>query len=543
MSLLALFDIGRSALLTSQTALDVTSHNISNANTPHFSRQEAVLEIASPVKTRAGFIGRGVTISNVRRHFDIFLEAQILGQRHNTGRASALESGLSSAEDILNEQVGLGLSGRLSEYFNAWEDVANNPQSEAQRTILLQQAANLVSTSKSVEEGLNSIIDSAGKEIGVIVERINAIAENISELNEKIAQIEGGSISKANDLRDTRNGLLSELSEFVDFKTLEDSSGRLTVMVGQRNLVSGSIVHAMEAKTTAYGNIAIEVDSIDITGRITSGELSGLLDLRDTLNDEVLHELRRFTASLVKETNIIHQGGYGLDPAYTGLDFFSPLEITTRDYSPGARVSSATVTDLSALTLNEYDIHFTSATDYEIYDRDTDTVLSTGTYTSGSPIAFNGMEITIEDDGGTPQSGDSFFISPFESSIRNFGIAISEPEEVAASATDTGLPGDNENALALIEQYEGALSDLGNTTLNDYYGTIVTTTGILSRAAQDSSTFEQTLLKEMQFKRDSISAVNLDEEAINLIRFQKAYEAGARIIRVTDELLETLLQL
>jgi len=543
-SLFGLFDIGKSALFTSQTALDVTSHNIANVNTSGFSRQEAILEIANPVHSRSGFMGRGVTVSSIERHFDRFLEAQILGQKQNLGRATILENGFSRLEELFNEQSGSGLSTALTEFFHAWQEVSTNPQSLAQRTVLIQNANNLVSASQVIEERAMSIITSAEEDIKVMIDKMNDLALNISLLNEKIAQIEGGSTREANDLRDSRNRLLSELSEIVNIQTYEDSSGRLTVIVGQRNLVSGSVVHSVTESTTSDGQISILLENTDITKRITNGNLYGLLSLKDTIKDGALKDVRKLIASLIKETNRIHRNGYGLD-GFNERDFFSPLQLTTRDYSNGANITSATIPDPGALTLHQYEIQFTDSDTYDVVDLDTgNPVITGGAYNSGDTISFGGIDIVIENDGaGTPQANDKFFVSPLESAINNFGVAVTRAEEIGAAKTSAGLPGDNENALEIIDLYDGSIADLGDASYHAFYSTIVTNTGALSRASKDSLTFEEKLFSEMQLRRETISGVNLDEEAINLIKFQKAYEAGASLIRVTEELLDTLLSL
>lgn len=543
MSLSNLLNIGKSALFTNQTSLNVTSHNIANVNTPHFSRQETILEISSPARINAGFIGRGVTVSNIKRNYDSFLAEQLLQQKQQHSKTAVLESGFSQLEEILNEYEDTGVSGRLKEYFNAWQEVANNPQSQEQRTVLLQNAANLAAISKETEERIEGIIDSHNKEIPLIIDNINSLAQDIARLNERITQFEGGnSLQEANDLRDTRDKLLSNLNSLVNVETLEDDSGMVTVIVGQRNLVQGAHTHLIEGHKTVDNTFTIKLDNIDITERITKGRLSGLLELRNTINSGPLKDLRKTIASLTIETNELHQNGYGLDSS-NGLDFFSPLNISTRDFSLSADIASAAISDFSTLTLHEYDINFSAGGNYEIYDKDLHAVISSGTYDGITPIVFDGIEIDLT---AIPEDGSQFFISPLEDAIKNFGVTITDSSQVAAAGADpvtvTG-PGDNENTLEIISLYEGNISDLGNNTFNEFYDQTVVTTGILSSGAKDSLTFEENLLHETEERMASISGVSLDEEAANLIKYQKSYEAGARLISITDELFDVVLNL
>ncbi|MBI5408124.1 MAG: hypothetical protein HZA14_02010 [Nitrospirae bacterium] len=131
MSIFGLFDIGKSAIFASQTALNVVSNNIANVNTPGYSRQEVVLQIASPIEVRGDFLGRGVQTADIRRHYDKFLHLQIIGQNQSYGRSFALDQGLSQVEQVFNEARSLGLSNSLDAFFNAWQKVSTNPEGMA----------------------------------------------------------------------------------------------------------------------------------------------------------------------------------------------------------------------------------------------------------------------------------------------------------------------------------------------------------------------------------------------------------------------------
>ncbi len=541
MALFGLFDIGKSAILANQTALDVTANNIANINTPGFSRKEAVLTIASPVKTRTGFVGRGVTITKIRRLYDSFLQGQILNQKQNLGRSSILADIYSQVEEVFNEQNFPGLSAAMNDYFNAWQEVADNPDTFAQRTSLMQKAEALINITKDMERSLKDSLEDINQGIEDTLQQINRLAEELAALNQQIVQIEAGSSQQANDLRDTRDVLMGELAELIGFTSFEDSFGRVTIIVGGINLVYGENYRTLSTQNNVDGSLSIVVNSQTINDRITSGQLSGMLAAYDEINDTVLKDLRKLVASLIKETNLQHRQGYGLD-GNNNRDFFNALNVYKLDYSDGANITSATITDNSALTLHEYEIRFTSSTNYQVYDLDTNSVVTSGTYSSGSAINFDGLSITITDDGSGPATGDKFFISTIHDAIKNFSLSITSTDEVAAASSSSTLPGDNRNALAILNKYQNTISDLDG-TYNDFYNSIVNTSGTLSRAAQDRKNFEEHLLEELNLRRESLSGVNLDEEAMNLVKYQKAYEAAARLIQITDELLEVLINL
>ncbi len=539
MSLFGLFDIAKSAIFASQTALTVTSHNIANINTPGFSRREAIFAVSGPVALSGNLLGSGVTISGIRRHYDQFIQTQLWGQYQNYGSSSALNQTLSQIEQIFNEAKNIGLAVPLTDFFNAWQEVATNPEGFVQRSVLLQKANALVLVAKQMELGITENLESINDTIDNIAERVNAIGSEIAAINGKIVQVEAGSqVESAHDLRDQRDMLLNELATLVDFSSFEDENGSITVMVGMRNLVSGETSNSLSTRINEEGDKDLYIDGIDITGNIKKGQLGGLISVRDTIRTSSLNGLQRLIASLIQEINILHRSGYGLDGT-TDNDFFAPLQLSTRDFSSGADMT-ATITDSSQLTLDEYSIQFDASGNYLVYNKQNGTLVTSGAYVSGAPISFDGIEISIT---GTVTSTDKFTVSPLTDVMKNFEVAITDQQKIAAASSNTALPGDNSNALRIVQLYQNSIANLGGATLSSYYGGLVSTIGSMSRAASDSLTFDSNLLSELNNRRESLSGVSLDEEAANLIRFQRSYQAGAKMIQITDELLQTLLDL
>ena len=545
MSLFSLFNISKSALFASQTALYITNHNIANVNTPGFSRQEAILEIASPVAMRGGFLGRGVIVSGIKRYYDKFIQTQLLGQYQNFGRSLSINHTLSQIEQVFNEAGNMGLSAPLLDFFNAWNEVAGNPEGVVERNVLLQKAQSLVLTAKQMDRSITAVMKNTNEAIGEMVDRINSLASGIAKLNSEIVQIEAGGLSEsANDLRDQRDVLLSELSNRIDFSSYEDKNGAVNIIVGMRNLVYGEKTNTLSTRLNEDGYSDLSLDGINITDNIKKGEIGGLLAVRDDVKISSLDGLRRLIASLIKEINSMHRQGYGLDGS-TGNDFFNPplLQLSTRDFSAGAAMT-ATITDSSQLTLDEYSIQFDAANKYSIYNKQTGALVTSGAYVSGIPIildvTFDGIKISIT---GTVTSTDKFTVSPLTDVIRNFGVAITNQQQIAAASSSSGLPGDNAKALEIAQLSENAITSLRGATFTSFYAGLVSSIGTMSRAASDSLSFDDNLLSEIKNRRESISGVSLEEEAANLIKFQRSFEAGARMIKVTDELLQTILNL
>jgi len=541
MSILGLFDIGKSALFASQSALSVTSNNIANVNTPGYSKEDVVLSVSSPVASGQGPIGRGVTVTGIERSYDRFVQAQLLGQGQNQSRSAALDQSWGEVEQIYNEAQGMGISSSLSDYFNAWSDVATNPASPSQRVILLQKAATLTTTAKSMERSIIATLNDANSGIADAATQVNTLAADIAKLNSQIIQQEAGTgaAGSANDLRNQRDQKLTDLSQLVDFSTYEDKNGSVTVIVGMRNLVSGTRTNTLSASRNIDGNQDLFLDNINITTDIQSGKIGGLLAARSDIESTALVGLRKLVAAVTQQVNTLHQGGVGLD-ASTGNDFFTPLQLSTTGNSAGASITAATITNPALLTLDEYRVTFAGG-NYNVLNKQSGALVTTGAYVpAGTTITLPGMSVDIA---GAVTNADSFTISPLTNVIRDFSVMITDPRSVAAATSPLQLPGDNANALQIAQLTDTAQSTLGNTTFSGYYGGVVSTVGVMKETAADSLTFDNTLLSALQARRDSISGVSLDEEAANLIRYQRSYQAGARMITVADELLQTILNL
>lgn len=542
MSLVNLFSIGRTSLAASQAALAVTSNNVANVNTPNYAKQEVILQISNPIQGSGGnLIGTGVSLVGIRRSYDRFIEAQLLQQQQLEGRSRGLERMLSQVEQVYNESKDAGLQKRLAEFFNAWQDLATTADGRTQRILLLQKADSFVTAAQRIEAGLLSVVKQANLGIADLADQVNSLASGIAELNEKIVQLEAGqTLQSAGELRSQRDSLLHQLSGIADISAFEGADGAVSVTMGMRNLVSGKRAYPLSAVVDSSGNTDLVLDSITITSRIVKGEIGGLIAARDDILRSPLPDLRRLVASITQEVNTLHRAGFGLDGS-TGNAFFSPLHLTVTGRSSGGAVAAASVSDESLLTLDEYDISFDPAgANYSVTNRGTGAVAASGAHVSGGTISFDGIDVTIT---GPVSGSDSFAVSPLTTAVSGFGLAISDPDRIAAAASAAGLPADGDNAHLLAGLAFSRISALNNASYSSAYATMAASVGTASRAASDSLRFDATMTQAIRNKREEISGVSLDEEAANMIRFQRAFEASARLISVADELMQTIIQL
>ncbi len=209
-----IFNIARSGIQASQQGLATVSQNIANINTKGYSRKEVVLEANRPV---GGVIGSGVQVAYVRRTVDIFLEKQLAAGNEDLGFAATRASFLSQAEGIVTETENSGLSNGMTEFFNALRDVATNPESPIQRTVLLTKAESLSQVFVDQGRAFNQIRFDINQEMNRQIQTINGLAVRIASLNDSIFKAESSG-REAPDLRDQRGVAINDLSELVDIE-------------------------------------------------------------------------------------------------------------------------------------------------------------------------------------------------------------------------------------------------------------------------------------------------------------------------------------
>ena len=251
----------------------------------------------------------------------------------------------------------------------------------------------------------------------------------------------------------------------------------------------------------------------------------------------------RLAATLINEFNQQHEAGYALDGTTTN-SFFSaitPPAPVAHDTNSGTAVgTSVAITDPTLLTFQNYEVQFSSSSAYSIVNTASGATVTTGSYTSGAAINFDGIDVVLT---GTAATGDVYSVSVQQGAAQRFGLALTNVDKVAASSTALGAPGNNVNALALVNLHTSRQATLGNLTLNDYHTITTGNVGSITREATlllNSTTLE---FEQLQGLRESVSGVSLDEELTNLLSFQRSFEASARMITVADELLQTVISL
>ena len=545
-------------LLAQQLAIEVTGQNIANVETEGYSRQDVTFEANTPrhaIKYGSMHqIGTGVRVAGIERAHDQFLFEQIMDEGDLTGSTEVKKEIFEQLEVLFNEGSGRSLNDALSSFFASVHDLATNARGLSERADLVSKAEHLASTFNQTGKQLYTIQRNIDATIETEVTQINSLATQIGKLNESIHANEPASQYKANDLRDNRDRLVKELSKKIDIQLIEESDNQigLTLKDGTALVLKDRVFKlstSLNGDNDSFKDVNIEYGSglKNITSTITGGELRGYLDMRDIEVKSVLDKMNILSASFIQEFNGIHKAGFGLDGS-SGLDFFSPLDVTV-DHdvdNTGTAVVSMTNASPTTVSVDEFEIVFNSSYDYTLNNLTTNASSGTFTFTTGSTFNIkDGFAVTIS---GAAVSGDKVTFSVSEDSASGMAVSSTITANTRKIAAGTTTNGDGANAL-LMADLQNTLSfnsvtwsgsGSGSYTFDEYYNAVVSTIGIESFSAQATLRQQEGIMLQLNSRRESISGVSIDEEMIKMIKFQQAYNASARMISVVDEMLDAL---
>jgi len=549
MSINSIMNIGQQSLAAQQAALEVTSHNISNVNTEGYSRQRAEFVNNKGYPIYGGVIGGGVDITSIQRVYDQFIAAQINDETSTKSGWETTDSILQEIESSLTENEDYGLNKALNDFWNAWADLADQPTGFTERSALVGAAERLCDTFNARRIGLQTIQENLDVTMQRTVGEINNITASIADLNAQISASELGERRTANDLRDQRDEQLRKLAEYVDYTSVTGEAGQITVLLKNGSpLVSGTQSWKLQADTfMADSNFhQVEWENTDgsrtnVMDAINDGKIGAFIKQRDSFIAGVLNDMDTLAAAITQEVNKSHTRGYGLDGS-SGNNFFKPLiaRIWEDNSNTGNAQSEVTVYNQTLLTLHDYQVRFTSGTGFVVKDQTTGEDVATHDLIIDGPVVhFDGIELRITD---SPQAGDIFYISASRQAAADLAVSSEVSlnyDKIAASKTGDG--GDNQVALEINGlQLEKLLSG-GSATFNEYLGNIIGQVGVQKQDAEMNVNHHEDILSNLTTLKETVSGVSIDEEMINLMKFQRAYQASAKIITIADELYQTLL--
>ena len=448
-----ILEIARRALSAQQMGMNVTSHNISNANTPGYSRQRMDLVASNPIWATGGLLGTGVTIGNISRIREGFIDQQIRLNNNAYGSATAQQKILSQVEANLNEPSDTGLSTLMSKFFNSFQDLSVHPEDSGSRTAVLQAGTMLAQKFRTLNTNLTQLRSDLTSDVGAKVDRINVLSQEISALDGQItsAVAAGGDPGDAKDQRDLR---IEELSQLANINVSEDSRGSVTVSLGGIQIAAGSGPIALATRTVGDKLQVVESQSGAIVNA-TGGEIGGTLKSYNTDIPSAISKLDQLAGAIISRVNTLHSAGFGL--------------------------------------------------------------------------------------GNPPSTGNNFFTGSTSADIAVDPAISGNVNNIAASGT--GAPGNNDVALALSQVAGEPLLNGNSTSVTQFYGGLVADVGSSVSSADNTAQSQQLILTQLDNQRSSVSGVSLDEEMTNLIKYQRSYDAAARVVTTVDALFQTLLNI
>lgn len=467
----SLMSMGQQAMANSQTSLQTTSHNITNANTEGYTRQRVEQVTNEPTGTGRIRLGHGAKTSAVKRITNDYITKQINLETSKLGTATGKQDSLMRVEQVFNESINKGLNHFLGDFFNAFREFSNNPESQATRALVKENAKTLAENFHRIDGQLDAIQKDIDFQIHANLSQINGMGQEIANLNEKIHQVEAQG-AQANDERDRRDLLVKKLGELVNIRSAEGDNGKFSITVGNTAvLVSGSEYNQLysaatpgrEGKREANYDVMFKIGDSKVerlvTGELKGGVIGGLIEVRDQVINGLHTDLDHIAFTVSDAVNAVHSVGFD-KYNQTGTVFFNPL-----------------------------DVEFGAATSIQVNDK-----------------------------------------------------ILKDPGRIA-SGLQPDAPGDNRVANAIAELQERKILKNGASTVDDFFNGMVGEYAILTQKNNMIFEHQKNIVAQLNNVRESVSGVSLDEEVADMVKFQKTFDASARLIRTADEMFDTVLNL
>ena len=355
----SLIGLGTSALNAYRASLSVTGNNISNVGVEGYSRQRTDLSLADSMQTPGGYMGNGVETADIARSYDQFLTRN-LGTAISSGSHYEIYHKYASSIDEMVADPEAGMTPALTSFFNALQDLSNNPSSIPARQVVHGEGEALVNRFNTIYREMEKIRDQSQLEVESTVEKINAIASSIAEMNLRIAESVTSPSGKPNELLDRRDMLLKELSGYIGVNTLEQD-GMVSVLIGKgQSLVNGTDASELSlegSQNVGGGDVELYIKqgkhNTNITAAIKGGSIGGIVDFTREILNPAENALGRIAISLSATLNAQHQAGYGLGGASDTGNYFFDLGAMTQDVDgrPVMELTEAVTSDNSEADL------------------------------------------------------------------------------------------------------------------------------------------------------------------------------------------------
>jgi len=562
-SLFSALQTANSALGVEQAAITVTGNNIANVGNANYSREVAETSPALDIQTQPGqFIGTGVDLTDVQRQVDDALNSRLRSSNSDSSAAQTTSTWVGQIQSTLGALSGNDLSSQMSTFFTGWSNLANNPTDPGQRQVVLQDGANLATYVQGLNTQLNQLQTNINTELPQQAQTANNLATQIASLNVQIVQSQGGTGGTNNSLQDQRDADLSQLSQLVNINTADQPDGSVNVYIGSQPLVEGQTNHGLSVANVANGSGGTTVPTLvftDTGGTVpaTSGVLGALQDARTQISSTTT-QINTIAQNLIQAVNQIHASGQGTEG-------FGSVTSTNPVADPTVPLNSAAAQLTETPVNGSFVLHVTQAN-----GTSTSTLVPVNLGTNGVPATLNSVAaslnaiagVTATINGGqltikssNPSAKISFSqdssgllsalgINTFFSGNNASDIAVNSTLTTNPSllaAAQNGEPGDNSGALAISQVESQSLTGLGGQSLQGSYQGLVNDIANSAATAKTNATATQTVQSTLQAQQQALSGVSINEETVNLMQQQQAFQAAARVVSVVSAMYTSLI--
>ncbi len=619
-------NIGYSGLNASQIGINTTGHNISNAETEGYTRQRVIQTASTPLSLHPGDRGAGVTVDTIMRVFDTFVYDRYTKSAESKEYSDFTRETMETVSSYFPEIEDVGIKQDMHAYFDLWQDFASNPDNDAIKVALVNQAQTLASHINQTRDQVKTLQMEINDQLVTAVEEVNRIGAEIAEINLAIAHSEAATLNNANDLRDKRNMLELSLAKLLGSdvfggekmsdisvdRNVTELANHYNIHIEGHNLVDGIAFHPIGISNTEnpegfYDIFYERQDGVKIPfyDEIKGGKVGAILELRGSRLDEsnglpndgtlqdIIDQLDSFAASLIESTNNIYAQSASQKMQAVVTDIAADFPIVNTDYNfnegsfditiydiDGNEVATRTInitattvmddgeyaadgTVITPPSLNSIIGQFNQQQDDNADNNATNDIddLVTAIFSKSGEISISinnpssGMTFAIKDNltGAGYQTGSNFAgaigLQRFFNGTDAHNITVSDDYKEDPSqlrAFSKPADGNSDVALQMVQlQYEevgfyGRIGDRAD-TLYGYFDSIATYVGSKTNSAiinNDAITAQHNAVEMEYF---SISKVSIDEEMTNLIKYQTAYGASAKVITTIDQMINTLL--
>jgi len=557
--------IGQSALLTYQSALQAVGNNIANSSTDGYVRRTPQLTSMPGVPLAEGLMpGGGVALTALQRSLDEALESRLRAAIGDEQKSLTEQQVLAQVESLYNELGDHNLSNLLSTFFNSFEDVQNQPTDVPTRSVAIAAGQSLAGQLRQTRAELMDMNDHLNRQIVDATRQANDLVRQIAGLNLQIVAAESAGKGAAASLRDQRDGALKKLAELMDIQSAETPEGAVNVYVGNLPLVQYAKYRSLTTVEERSGDrMVVSVRFVDDNGpvTITSGQIAGLTTARDQQVYGQMQQVDQLAAALIEQVNRLHSQGQGLEGLTDLTGAYAVADPAAALNAGGAGLPFAPVNGAFKLTVDpgtgqsrEYVIPIsltglgadTSLNDLVSYINANVADVTASVTVDGrlrlQASAGHSFAFGEDSSGALAGLGVNVFFTGHDATDIGVETNLAAHPQWLAAARDN-RPGDGSNAAAI-----SALNDMGVPALNglsipQQWRSVVGQLATASRQARYDTEATHSVSQSLESQRASISGVNTDEEAVNLMQYQRSFQAAARYISVIDQLVSEMLSL